>query len=248
MEGAMVSFRLTLIGLGICLATFCAAASVASAQQPSTARSPAPSAKSDPTPLHGRDLAQANCAVCHGADGNSSDPQYPKIAGQKAYYIRRQLRAFRSGARKSDVMSGPASSLTENQIRELAEYFSDQPVKPDVVKDPKLAAVGARIFQYASRAAPPCVACHGEGGFGGGMMGGGMMGGGMGGMMGGHMGMMMGSAAVVPRLYGQHAAYLVQQLDAFASGTRRSPIMGPIASKWREQDRRAVAEYLSGLR
>jgi cytochrome c553 len=74
------------------------------------------------------------------------------------------------------------------------------------------------------------------------------MGGGMGGMMGGHMGMMMGSTSAVPRLFGQHAAYLVQQLDAFASGIRPSPVMGPIASTWREQDRRAVAEYLSGLR
>ncbi len=62
------------------------------------------------------------------------------------------------------------------------------------------------------------------------------------------MGMMMGGATVVPRLFGQHAAYLVQQLDAFASGARHSLIMGPIASAWREQDRRAVAEYLSGLR
>jgi cytochrome c553 len=203
------------------------------AQQPST-----PSVKPSEQPLHGRKLAEAYCAACHGVDGNTtSDPQYPKLAGQKAYYLRQQLRAFKSGARKSDVMSGPAHAITDAQIRELARYYSDQPVKPDPVKDPRLAATGARIFQYASRAAPPCAACHGAGGYGpGGMMG------------GGGMGMMMGNTAAVPNLYGQHAAYIVQQLNAFAKGTRPGTVMGPIAAAWREKDREAVAEYLSGLR
>ncbi|WP_315754841.1 MULTISPECIES: c-type cytochrome [unclassified Bradyrhizobium] len=107
-------------------------------------------------------------------------------------------------------------------------------MKPDTGGEPKLAEIGARIFRYGSPGAPPCAACHGDGGSGGGMM-------------GGHMGM-MGGAANAPRLYGQHADYLVRQLDAFASGARRSPVMEPIASIWREQDRRAVAEYLSRLR
>ena len=72
---------------------------------------------------------------------------------------------------------------------------------------------------------------------------------GMGGMMGrGHMGMMMGNSAAVPNLYGQHAGYIVQQLNAFASGARRGTAMGPIAAALSPPDRRAVAEYLSGLR
>jgi cytochrome c553 len=144
-------------------------------------------------------------------------------------------------------MSDIASTITDAQARELADYFSNQPVKPEVVRDMRLAAVGGRIFRYSSRGAPPCVACHGGGGFGPGFIGGrgGM---GMGAMMdGGHMGMMRGNIAVVPNLFGQHAAYIVRQLDAFASGARRSTIMGPIAAAWREQDRRAVAEYISGL-
>jgi cytochrome c553 len=215
----------------------------------SRAQQPAPSAPlAKPSePLHGRKLVEANCAVCHGVDGSmTADPQYPKLAGQKAYYLRQQLRAFKSGARKSDIMSGPAHAITDAQMRELARYFSGQPVKPDPVKDPRLAETGARIFRYASRRAPACAACHGAGGFGrGGMMGGR----GMGGMMGGgRMGMMMGNTAAVPNLYGQHAAYIVQQLDAFASGARRGTVMGPIAAAWREQDRRAVAKYLSGRR
>jgi cytochrome c553 len=215
-------------------------------------QAPAPLAKPSEQALHGRKLVEAYCAVCHGVDGNTtSDPLYPKLAGQKAYYLRQQMRAFKNGARKSDLMAGPASSITDAQIRELARYFSRQRVKPDPVKDPELAAIGVRIFRYSSRRAPACAACHGGGGVGPGRrMGGGMMAGhGMGGMRGGgHMGMMMGKTAAVPNLYGQHATYIVKQLDAFASGTRRGTVMGPIASAWREKERRAVAEYLSGQR
>ena len=200
-------------------------------------------------PLHGKKLAEAYCAGCHGVDGSTtSDAQYPKLAGQKAYYIRQQLRAFRSGARKSDIMSGPAAAISDAQIRELARYFSDQRVKPDKV-NPLLARDGARIFRYASRRAPACISCHGRGGYGrGGMMGGRGMGG-MAGMMGrGHKGMMMGNSAAIPNLYGQHAAYTVKQLDAFAGGARRGTVMGPIAASLSRQARRAVAEYLAGLR
>jgi cytochrome c553 len=203
-------------------------------------------------PLHGKKLVEASCAACHGVDGNTTpDPQYPKLAGQKAYYARQQLRAFRRGTHKSDIMSAPVAAISDAQIRELARYFSDQPVKPDKV-NPLLARDGARIFRYASRRAPACIACHGRAGYGrGGMMGGRGMGGmgRMGGMMGrGHMGMMMGNSAAVPNLYGQHAAYIVKQLDAFASGARRGTVMGPIAAALSPQARRAVAEYLAGQR
>jgi cytochrome c553 len=240
MRSARLMFVVSAVLLGATLGFF----SSSRAQQPAPS---VPATKPSNPLLHGKKLVEADCAVCHGVDGSTTaDPQYPKLAGQKAYYLRQQLRAFRSGARKSDTMSGISHALTDAQIRELARYFSDQPVKPDTVKDPRLAQTGARIFRYASRRAPACIACHGGGGFGrGGMMGGR----GMGGMMGGgRMGMMMGNSAAVPNLYGQHAAYIVQQLDAFASGKRRGTVMGPIAAAWREQDRRAVAEYLSGRR
>jgi cytochrome c553 len=197
--------------------------------------------------LNVRKLAETQCAACHGVDGNSTDSLYPKIAGQNPYYIRLQLRAFKNGARKSDIMSGIASMLSESQIVELAGYFSRQQVKPDVVQDPQLAAIGARIFHFPADGAPPCIACHGRGGYGPGFGHGGMMGG-RGGMMGGHIGMMMGAPGVVPNLYGQHAAYIVRQLDAFARGERRSNVMSPIAASWPQQDHRAVAEYLSGRR
>lgn len=199
----------------------------------------------DAPPLQGKTLAAARCSSCHGADGNSPDPQYPKIGGQNADYLRTQLRAFKSGARRSEIMSGQASAITDAQIAELARYFSDQSVKPDVVNDPQLADLGARIFHSQSREAPPCMACHGGDGSGpGGRMGG--MGGHMG-AMSGHMRMMMENIGDVPNLFGQHAAYTMQQLDAFATGTRDSRVMGRIAASLSPRDRRAVAEYLSGL-
>ncbi len=208
----------------------------------SYAQSPSSPKASAELQLHGQKLSEAVCASCHGVDGNSTDPQYPKLAGQKAYYLHSQLYAFKNGTRKSEVMAGIVAGVSDAQIAELARYFSDQPVKPDTVKDQQLAALGARIFNYPSRGAPPCAACHAGRGFRGGMMGGGR------GMMGGGMGMMMGNTVEVPNLSGQHASYLLAQLDAFAAGTRPGTVMGPIARAWREQDRRAVAEYLSGLR
>jgi cytochrome c553 len=208
----------------------------------SRASSPqSPSTLVDPQP-RGQEPVEAACAGCHGPDGNSPSPQFPKLAGQKAAYLASQLRAYKNGTRTSNLMAGPASNLSGAQIEELATFYSAQTVKPDVVADPELASFGAQIFTRPRPGAPPCAACHTRGGFGpmGPMMGGGR------GMMGG-MGM-MGNLEVVPNLDGQHARYTVQQLDAFASGARTGRVMGPIAASLSERDRVAVAQYLSGLR
>lgn len=194
----------------------------------------------------GAALAEAKCIQCHGADGNGGDPQIPKLAGQSPAYLVRQLRAFRNGTRKSDVMAPIAADLTDADMANVSSFFGKQPRKADVVKDQSLAASGERIF-FAGM--PACAMCHRASGRRGapmtGMMGHGMMG--SGGMMG-HMPMtgMMGGA---PNLNGQHAAYIVDQLDRFASGARpSSTMMGRIAAFLSEADKRAAAEYLSGLR
>ena len=198
-----------------------------------------------PKPISGQALAKTLCSACHGPDGNSPDPQYPKIAGQKASYLELQLRGFKYGGRKSDVMSPLAKPLSDKQIAELARFYSRQPVKPDTVKDRKLADLGRRIFTYSGRGVPACAACHSPGGYGRGMMMGGR-----GGMMGGGMmrGGMMGNTALVPRLFGQHAGYTVQQLDAFATGKRQATVMGPIAGRLSQHERQAVAAYLASRR
>ena len=188
---------------------------------------------------------EANCASCHGVDGNSPDPQYPKLAGQNRAYLYSQLWAFKRGARRSEVMSGIVASLSDADIIYAANFFSRQPRKPDAVKDRRLAAIGERIF-FAGM--PSCAMCHGSAGQGGmpmmGMMGHGMP---MMGMMG-HGMMGMGGSESIPRLNGQHAAYVVDQLNRFAAGERQGMVMNRIAPSLSKQDMKAVAEYLSGLR
>lgn len=183
----------------------------------------------------GAQIAATSCAACHGVDGNSTESSFPKLAGQKPDYLRMQIEAFRSGARKSDVMSGQVTALTEAQISDLANYYSAQQTAPDKLQDDALARAGGRIFRGRRRGVPSCAACHGGGVGAGGMMG------------RGGMGMRITNPAITPRLDGQHSAYIRQQLDAFASGARSSDIMGPIAASLRPRDRAAVAEYLSGL-
>ena len=198
----------------------------------------------------GLHVVEAKCAQCHGADGNSGDPQFPKLAGQSPAYLYRQLRAFRNGTRKSGVMAAIAADLTAADMANAASFFGKQPRKPDVVKDQSLAAIGERIFFGGM---PACAMCHRAASRRGmpmtGMMGHGMMGDEM--MEHGMMGRMpmMGMMAGAPNLNGQHAAYIVDQLDRFASGARpSSTMMGRIAASLSEADKRAVAEYLSGLR
>lgn len=190
-----------------------------------------------------RQAVLATCTVCHGATGDSTDPATPKLAGQKPSYLAAQLEAFRSGARKSDTMSAIASTLTDDQIASLSRYFGGEPVRPDRVDDRRLAALGKRIYLSGGRGVPACAACHGQQA-GGGM---GMMMGGMGRMGMGRMGMMR-NAADAPNLEGQHAAYTVQQLDAFASGKRPATVMDAIAARLDTTERKAVAAYIAGLR
>ncbi len=189
-------------------------------------------------PTQGQRIAEARCAACHGADGNSTDPRYPKLAGQNPAYLYSQLRAFRNGARRSDIMRGVAATLSRSDMEDAASFFSRQTIQPDMITNQDLAAFGERIF-YAGM--PPCAMCHGTSGEGGmpmmGMMGRGMMG-----MMG------SGMMANAPNLNGQHAAYITDQLHRFATGRRQAMMMGRIAASLGETERRAVAEYLSGLR
>ena len=195
-------------------------------------------------PTSGKAVAEAKCAACHGADGNSTDPKIPKLAGQNPAYLYWQLWAFKRGTRRSDVMSGIAGPLSDAEMADAAAFYAGQAIRPDSVKGRRLAATGPRIF--AAGAGPgmmtACAMCHGSGGRGGmsGMMG--MMG------RGGMMGMMGSGMANIPNLNGQHAAYVIDQLDRFAASERQGMMMNRIAATLSETDKKAVAEYLSGLR
>lgn len=131
-------------------------------------------------------------------------------------------------------MSAIAAPLTDAEIDDLAKYYSGEAREPDVPNDARLAARGERVYYASAAPMSGCASCHDNSGRGG------MMG--MGGMMGSN------SSATAPLLNGQHAAYVLAQLDGFASGQRQGTAMGPIAASLSEDDRRAVADYLSSRR
>ncbi len=175
-------------------------------------------------PRQGEALAAAHCASCHGDNGNSSKLDYPKLAGQDAAYLYRQLWAFKEGQRPSAVMQAIVAPLSDIQLADVSAYYESQSIQADPVTDRALADTGRQIY-YAGR--PSCAMCHDGGGMP--MMG--MMGGGM------------NSSA--PKLAGQHALYTLQQLDAFASGQRQGGVMNRIAAQLSDSQRKAIAEYIA---
>ena len=137
-------------------------------------------------------------------------------------------------------MAGIVAALSDADMADAAAFYGEQRRRPDIVRDQHLARIGERIFTAGM---PSCAMCHGFAGQPGmmgrmpmmGMMGRGMMG-------------MMGSRAMadVPNITGQRAAYILDQLNRFASGERQSTVMNRIAAALSETDRKAVAEFLSG--
>lgn len=191
-------------------------------------------------PGRGQQIAQEKCGACHGADGNGGpDLHVPKLAGQSLPYLYWEIRAFKEGTRKSDIMAPNVTALAYEDIADVATYFSQQTRKPDGQKDESRIAAGQSLF-YSRM--PSCAMCHtsssGRGMPMRGMMGGGMMSGGMGGMMG-------SGTANAPNLEGQHASYIVEQLNRFASGERQGTVMNRMAASLDDADRQAVAEFLS---
>ena len=165
----------------------------------------------------------ATCAACHGADGNSVSPQFPKLAGQNADYIVRELQRFKSGERKNAIMQPLAAPLSTQDMEDLGAWFSSQTVKPGEA-DPSLVKAGGAVYRGGDIASgvPACLACHGPDGAGNGPM-------------------------LIPALAGQHAAYVVNQLQAFADGSRKSPMMDTIAARLTPAQMQAVASYIQGL-
>lgn len=183
-------------------------------------------AKGDPAKA--QQLVTAVCAGCHGADGNSVAPANPKLAGQPAEYITKQLMDFKSGARKNAIMQGIVASnnLTADDMKNLGAYFAAQTPKPGSAKDKELVALGQKIYKGGNPGSgvPACAACHGPAG--------------------------AGIPVQFPRLAGQHKDYIVAQLNSFRLGERANDggkMMRVIATKMTDQEMKAVGEYISGL-
>ena len=165
------------------------------------------------------------CSACHGASGNSSNVDYPSLAGQVPGYIAQQLANFKSGIRSNTIMGGMAQTLTEEDMANLdAWYSSQQPTVYTLAEDQlETAQLGETLYRggYPPMQVPACMGCHGPAG--------------------------AGIPPIFPRLAGQHAEYTETQLLAFKSEQRRSEIMVPIAFGLSAEQIQALAIYLTAL-
>ena len=170
-----------------------------------------------------KDIVTERCSLCHGMEGESASGAFPRIAAQHPAYIVKQLRDFRDGRRKG-TMNEMAQGLTEEEIAGLAVYFSTKKPVAKKTSDLDLVAVGKYIFHKGNTfsGVAPCASCHGEGGHG---------------------------TIHLPRLAGQHPAYLEAQLVEFnkRERTNDNAIMHTVASKMTMLEIKAVAAYIGGL-
>lgn len=169
----------------------------------------------------------APCVACHGVDGNSVNPEWPSIAGQHASYIVQQLQAFKNGARQNPLMTPQAQPLSEQDMEDLAAYYTQQKVKGGET-DPAKLALGQRLYRGgdAQRGVAACAACHGPRGLG-------------------------NPAARYASIQGQHATYVAAQLRAYRSGQRQTDpnqMMRNVASGLTDEQIDALAAYVQGLR
>jgi cytochrome c553 len=163
------------------------------------------------------------CFVCHGAEGESSSEVFPRLAGQHAEYIAKQLDNFKSGKRKSTAMADMVAKLTPDEMDALGKFFEKQKVETEPAKDVDLAGMGKYIYLHGNKFSglAACASCHGADAKG---------------------------TSSLPRLAGQYANYIETQLKQFhqRERTNDNAVMHAIVSKMTPLEMAAVAEYLSG--
>lgn len=171
----------------------------------------------------------AVCAACHGIDGNSAVPNWPKLAGQHEKYLARQALLIKSGARPVPEMMGIVQGLTEQDFNDISAYFAAQETAGGVA-DKSLVPLGERIYRAgnADSGVPACMSCHGPAGEGNPLSG-------------------------YPALAGQHSMYTASMLNRFRDGENwgegdaQSQIMNGAASDLTDEEITAVASYIQGL-
>ena len=169
----------------------------------------------------------AVCAGCHGADGNSVAPNFPKLAGQGERYLLKQLNDIKSGNRQVVEMTGILTNVSDEDMADIAAYFSSQSMSVGATDPAKLAA-GQALYRGGklNEGMPACIGCHSPNGAG-------------------------NAAAGFPRLGGQHAQYVAKQLTDFREGNRTNDgdtmPMRAIAAKLSNKDIDALSSYIQGL-
>lgn len=181
----------------------------------------------------------ATCVACHGIDGNASDPQYPKLAGQHERYIARQLALYRSGDRQDPIMMGFAAGLSAQDMRDLGAFFASQTGTPGVADESLVASgpnQGRQFFEAGrdlyragdqERGIPACLACHGPSGTG-------------------------NPGPSYPKVAGQHAQYTAQILRAYRDGKvlpgeNLGDVMAAIARDLTDEEIDSLSSYIEGL-
>ena len=167
------------------------------------------------------------CQACHGANGNSANPEWPSLAGLGADYIAQQLQNFKDGKRNNPVMMPNAMALSADDMADLGAYFNGL-ANTGLEADPSYWQAGEKLYRAGDKARgiPACMACHGPTGYG-------------------------NEPAKFPALRGQHSVYVIKQLTEYGSGARTTGpngIMQTIAKRLTPDDMRNVSSYLQGLR
>ena len=166
------------------------------------------------------------CAACHGIDGNSVNPQWPKIAAQSTQYVIKQLQHFKNNERVNPLMNSQAAALSDDDMKHLAAYYESIERSPGAA-DEDLVEAGEKLYRggNAESGIPACISCHGPNGKG-------------------------NPAAGFPNISYQHAAYSVERLKKYRSAMESYTgveVMNGIAAKLTDEEIEAVSSYMQGL-
>jgi cytochrome c553 len=180
----------------------------------------------------GQAIVSTVCVACHGPDGNSPLPVNPKLAGQHAEYLLKQMKNFKATdgkqpERANPIMNGMILAYDEGQMRDLAAYFASQTQKGEAAKNRETIELGQKLYRGGdqTKGLPACAACHGPTG--------------------------AGIPAQYPRIGGQFAEYTEAQLKNFRDGSRANDpnkMMRMVALKMTDVEIKALADYIAGLR
>ena len=182
-------------------------------------------ATAKPDLAKGQAISTQVCAACHSADGSRGSPANPILQGQHPEYLVKQLTEFKAGKRDNPIMKAIASALSEDDMRNVAAFYTTKHAKPGFSKSKDMSSAGEKIYRggIADRSIPACAACHSPDG--------------------------AGLPVQYPRIGGQHADYTQAQLIAFRSGARHNSLpMTQIAAKMNDAEIKAVSDYIAGLR
>jgi len=174
----------------------------------------------------------ATCVACHGVDGNSAVPTFPKLAGLGHKYLLKQMKDIRDGRRPVALMAGQVDNMSEQDLADIAAFYDAQP-RTGGMADPDKVALGRKVYLagIAERQVPACSGCHSPTGNGNGPAG-------------------------YPSLGGQHAEYIAAQLKMFRKGYEdpagrtnggEAKIMRTTAFRMSDMEIEAVASYIAGL-